>query len=96
MEERMVKIMHNLKVAQDMKKIYVDKNKTYIEFKGGEHVFLKVKAKRSSLILGDQLYEKNRGRPAFQKAWDDKKKGKMDQRKKGFKFPFIKISSQAY
>jgi hypothetical protein len=42
------------------------------------------------------LYEKNRGRPTFQKAWDDKKKGNMDQRKKGFKPPFIRNRSQAY
>jgi hypothetical protein len=33
---------------------------------------------------------------SFQKAWDDKKKGKMDQRKKGFKPPFIRNRSQAY
>jgi hypothetical protein len=42
------------------------------------------------------LYEQNKGRPSFQKAWDDKKKGKMDQRKKGFKPPFIRNNSQAY
>jgi hypothetical protein len=40
------------------------------------------------------LYKKNRGRPNFKKAYDDKKKGKMDQRKKGFKTPFIRNSSQ--
>jgi hypothetical protein len=42
------------------------------------------------------LYEQNRGRPTFQKAWDDKKKGKMEQRKKGFKPPFYRNNSQAY
>jgi hypothetical protein len=42
------------------------------------------------------LYEQNKGRPTFQKAWDDKKRGKMDQRKKGFKPPFIRNNSQAY
>jgi hypothetical protein len=28
------------------------------------------------------LYEWNKGRPTFQRTWDDKKRGKMDQRKK--------------
>jgi hypothetical protein len=42
------------------------------------------------------LYEHNRGRPTFQKAWDDKKKGNMEKRKKGFKPPFYKNISQAY
>jgi hypothetical protein len=35
------------------KKIYVDKGKTHREFKVGNHVFLKVKANRSSLKLGN-------------------------------------------
>jgi hypothetical protein len=52
MEEKMVKIKHNLKVAQGWKNIYVDKRRTHRKFKVGEHVFLKVKAKRSSLKLG--------------------------------------------
>jgi hypothetical protein len=41
------------------------------------------------------LYEKNKGRPTFQKSWDEKKKGKMDQRKKGFKPTFIRNISQS-
>jgi hypothetical protein len=51
MEEQMVKIMHNLKVLQDMKNSYVDKIRTHKEFKVGEHVFLKVQAQRSLLKL---------------------------------------------
>jgi hypothetical protein len=39
------------------------------------------------------LYEKSKGRPVFQKAWNDKLKGKKDQRKKGFKPPFFKKKS---
>ena len=35
------------------------------------------------------------GRPIFQKAWNDKMKGKRDQRKKGFKPPFLKNNYQA-
>ena len=53
MEEQMLKIKQNLKVAQDRKKIYADKNRTHREFKVGDHVFLKVKANRSSLKLGN-------------------------------------------
>jgi hypothetical protein len=52
MEEQMLKIKQNLKAAQDMKKIYDDKDKTHREFKVRDHVFLKVKANRSSLKLG--------------------------------------------
>jgi hypothetical protein len=48
-----MKIKNNLKPTQDSKKNYVDKGRTYREFKVGDHVFLKVKAKRSSLKLGN-------------------------------------------
>jgi hypothetical protein len=41
-----------LKAAQDKQKRYADKNRIYREFKVGDHVFLKVKANRSSLKLG--------------------------------------------
>jgi hypothetical protein len=52
MEEQMEKIKENLKAFQDRKKSYANKNKVFIDFKVGEHGFLKVKVKRSSLILG--------------------------------------------
>jgi len=42
------------------------------------------------------LYDHNRGRKTFEKSWDDKNKLNMDQRKKGFKPPFIRNRSQAY
>jgi len=48
----MVKIKYNLEAAQDMQKIYVEKDKTYKEFRVGDHVFWKVKAKKSSLKFG--------------------------------------------
>jgi hypothetical protein len=51
MEEQMLKIKQNLKVVQDRKKHYADRNKTHREFKVGDHVFLIVKANRSSLKL---------------------------------------------
>jgi len=42
------------------------------------------------------FYEKNKGRLAFQKAWNDNKRGKMDHRKKIFKPPFIMNIYQTY
>jgi hypothetical protein len=53
MEEKVVKIKKNLKAAKDIHKIYADKSRTHREFKVGDHVFLKVKAKRSSLKMGN-------------------------------------------
>jgi hypothetical protein len=53
MEDQMIKIKQNLKATQDRQKNYADKNKTHREFKVGDHVFLKVKANRSSLKLGN-------------------------------------------
>jgi hypothetical protein len=53
MEDQMLKIKQNLKVVQERKKSYVDKNKTHKEFKVGCYVFLKVKANRISLKLGN-------------------------------------------
>jgi hypothetical protein len=52
LEEKMVKMRENLKDSQDRKKSYADKGKNHREFKVGDHVFLKVKAKQSSLKLG--------------------------------------------
>jgi hypothetical protein len=49
----MIKIKHNLKASQDRQKRYLDKGRTHNEFNVGDHVFLKVKAKRSSLRLGN-------------------------------------------
>jgi hypothetical protein len=51
--EKMLKIKQNLKDSQDRKKSYADKGRTRREFKVGDHVFLKVKANRSSLKLGN-------------------------------------------
>jgi hypothetical protein len=51
MEEEVVNIKKNLKAPQDRKKNYVDKGRNHIEFKMGNHVFLKVKAKIISLKL---------------------------------------------
>jgi hypothetical protein len=49
----MIKIKQNLKATRDRKKIYVDQGRTHREFNVGDHVFLKVKANKSSLKLGN-------------------------------------------
>jgi hypothetical protein len=53
MEEQMLKIKKNLKDTQDRQKCYADKGIIHREFKVGDHVFLKVKANKSSLKLGN-------------------------------------------
>jgi hypothetical protein len=52
MEEQTTKIKRNLKDARDMKKSYAGKSIVFKDFKVVEHVFLKVKSKRSLLRLG--------------------------------------------
>jgi hypothetical protein len=52
MEEKMVRIKQNLKTRQDRQKIYANKGRAHKEFIVGEHLFSKVKAKKSSLKLG--------------------------------------------
>jgi hypothetical protein len=53
MEEKMIKIKQNLKASQDRQKTYADKGRNHKEFKVGDHVFLKVKANKISLKLGN-------------------------------------------
>jgi hypothetical protein len=53
MEEQMIKIKQNLKAAQDKKKNYPDKDIIHKEFKVGDNVFLKVKANKSFMKLGN-------------------------------------------
>ena len=40
------------------------------------------------------LFEQKREKPNFQKAWDDQKKFKKEQRQKGNKPPFFRNSAQ--
>ena len=49
MESEVKKIRQNLKAAQDRQKIYVDKNMSYLEFKVGDHVYVRIKPKRITL-----------------------------------------------
>ena len=52
MEQEVVNIRQNLKAAQDRQKSYADKHRMNREFCVGDHVYLRVKAKKSSLKLG--------------------------------------------
>jgi len=51
MEENKVNIKYKLNATQDKKKIYADKGRTHKEFWVANHVFFKVKVKKSSLKL---------------------------------------------
>ena len=57
----MTNIKRNMNVAQDRKKSYAEKGRTRREFRVGDHVFSKVKDKKSSLKLGScsKLEENN-------------------------------------
>ena len=45
-------VQQNLEASQSRKKIYVDLKRIPREFQGGDHVYIKVNPKKSSLILG--------------------------------------------
>ena len=53
MEDHMVKIKWNLKLDKHRQGIYADHNKNTRQFQVGDHVFLKVRQKKSSLNLGN-------------------------------------------
>ena len=52
MEQEVAKIKQNLKEAHDRQKSYVDKHRVHREFSVGDHVYLRVRAKKISLKLG--------------------------------------------
>ena len=52
MEQEVAKIRMNLKASQDKQENYVDKHRVDREFNVGDHVYLRVKEKKSSLKLG--------------------------------------------
>ena len=49
MEQEVVKIRQNLKAVQDRHKSYADKHRVNREFSVGDHVYLRVRARKSSL-----------------------------------------------
>ena len=52
LKELVTKVQVNLKEAHDCQKSYVDRKIKDKDFQIGNHVYLKVKSKRSSLSLG--------------------------------------------
>ena len=52
MEQEVVKIRQNLKAAQEKQKSYADKYRVNKEFSVGDHLYLRVREKKSSLKLG--------------------------------------------
>jgi hypothetical protein len=53
MENMVKKVQQNLKEAQDRQKGYADQKRRHLEFQVGNHVYLKVKARKISLKLGN-------------------------------------------
>ena len=54
MEQEVVKIRKNMKAAQDRQKSYADTHRVNIYFSVGDHVYLKVRVKKSSFNLGSR------------------------------------------
>jgi hypothetical protein len=52
MEQQVTHIKQNLKVAQNRQKSYTDRKRTLREFKMGDHVYLRVRPRKSSLRMG--------------------------------------------
>jgi hypothetical protein len=52
MEQQVILIKKKLKIAQDRQKSYADKKRNPQEFKIRDHVYLKVRPRKSSLRMG--------------------------------------------
>jgi hypothetical protein len=52
MEQQVIQIKQNLKIAQDRQKSYADRKRTPREFKTRDHVYLRVRPRKSSLRMG--------------------------------------------
>jgi hypothetical protein len=50
--EQVVQIKKNLKITQNRQKSYADRKRTPIEFKTGDHVYLRARPRKSSLRMG--------------------------------------------
>jgi transposase InsO family protein len=51
MEHQVIQIKKNLKITQNRQKSYADRKRTPREFKMGDHVYLKVRLKKSSMRM---------------------------------------------
>ena len=52
MDEEVVKMRKKMKATQNRQKSYVDKHRVQREFNVGDHVYLRVRPRKSSLNLG--------------------------------------------
>jgi hypothetical protein len=52
MEQQVIQIKKNLKIAQDRQKSYADRKRTPREFNTGDHVYLRVRPRNISLRMG--------------------------------------------
>jgi hypothetical protein len=52
MEQQVIQIKQNLKIAQDREKSYTNRKRTPTEFKTGDHVYLRVRPRKISLRMG--------------------------------------------
>ena len=52
MEQQVTQIKQNLKVTQNRQKSYTNRKRTSREFKMGDHVYLRVRPRKSSLRMG--------------------------------------------
>ena len=52
MEKEVAKIRQNLKASQDKQKSYADTYRVHREFNVGDHVYLRLRERKSSLNLG--------------------------------------------
>jgi hypothetical protein len=52
MEQQVIQIKQNLKISQDRHKSYADRNRNPREFKTGDHVYLRVRPRKSFLRMG--------------------------------------------
>ena len=52
MEQQVIQIKQNLKISQDRKKSYANRKRTPREFKTRDHVYLRVRPRKSSLRMG--------------------------------------------
>ena len=52
MEQEVIQIKQNLKIPQDRQKNYANQKRIPREFKTGDHVYLRVKPRKSSLRMG--------------------------------------------
>jgi hypothetical protein len=56
MEQQLIQINKNLKISQDRQKSYADRKRTPREFNTGDHVYLRIRPRKSSLRI--QAYAK--------------------------------------